>query len=110
MPQLGPSLALALAASLLIATGILQLSEPAFVGRIRENLGYPLGVFRSAAMIKIFAALFLIIPNTRIWGVAAAVGLTAATCVIFFFRGRPLWCVPAALFLGVLGVATLTIS
>lgn len=99
-----PFLASLLVSSALAVCAALQLAVPACADRIRLSLQCPLGLLQTAGVIQIAAALFLLFPETRIWGIAAATGLIAAGVVIFLHSGRPLWCLPALVMLACLAI------
>lgn len=86
----------------LAASAVLLLIAPAFIGRAIDGLSHPRGFLRAVATIQLFAALFLMIPQTRIWGIAAAAGVTMAGVIILFTDKRPLWTVPCLMVLGAL--------
>lgn len=104
-----PVVLLVLLIAVLAFTGVLQLTNLADMEHVRDRLGCPRGLLRAVAPIQLSAALFLILPETRIWGISAASGLLLAICVIVFKRGRPLWTLLPLTLLAVVGVVGLTI-
>ena len=86
----------------LVASAVLLLTAPALINRASDGLSHPRGFLRAVAIIELFAALFLMIPQTRIWGIGAAASVTIARVVILFACKRPQWTVPGLMVLGAL--------
>lgn len=97
-----PFSALMIVASVLAGTAVLEFAAPAVVGRAPDRPPYPRGLMRSAGSIQLAAALFLVLPPTRIWGIAAAAGIGLVGLIVLFNNGRFLWCLPAFFLLAML--------
>lgn len=95
-------IAICFVVSVLIVSAALLLVNFPFVERIREGLHCSSGLARSAGIIQLFAAGCLIVPELRIWGIAAAAGVITAGVVILLYNKRFLWVLPALLLLAAL--------
>ncbi len=56
-----------------LISAVVQLPGPAFVRRAYERWDYPPKFYRVTGSIELLIALFLTVPQTRIWGVMLAV-------------------------------------
>jgi hypothetical protein len=54
------------------------------------------------AIIELSAALFLVIPQTRIWGIGIAATIAIVRVIFLFAAKRPLSAVPGLMVLGAL--------
>lgn len=73
---------------LLIGLAIVQLFAPPLIQQILPRRSYPHGLLRSVAVVELVTAVFLVVPETRIWGVAAAAGIITAGVVIMICNRR----------------------
>jgi hypothetical protein len=56
-----------------LVSAVIQLPGPAFVRRAYKRWEYPPKFYRVTGFIELLIALFLTLPQTRIWGVMLAV-------------------------------------
>lgn len=75
----------------LIGLAIVQLFAPSLVQHIFQRQSYPHGFLQSVAVVELVAAVFLAVPETRIWGVAATAGLFLSGVVIMICNRRIIW-------------------
>lgn len=90
----------------LIGLAIMQLFVPQLVQCIFHRRSYPRGFLQSVALVELIAAVFLVVPETRIWGVSATAGIILAGVVIMIHNRRFIWaCAALALLLTLIPVA-----
>ena len=94
----GP-IAVSALAMVFVTGGVAALSEPRLFRRIRDAVRCRRGFCQFMGAVALTAACFLLVPNTRIWGVALAGIMTFGIVVKLFFHRRYLWSVPAVLML-----------
>jgi len=88
------------AVSLLFAVaGIINLIGPARVRVIYRFWHYPRGFYRIVGAVELFTALFLIVPELRIWGVALAGPIAFVSVVTLLNHRQYLWSLPGMLLL-----------
>lgn len=85
------SVAILFVISALICVAIMQLIAPPFVERIRLRRRCPRGLLHLVAIVELLAAAFLMVPETRIWGILATIGAIAASLDIMHFNRRFVW-------------------
>ncbi len=83
----------------LVASAALLVAAPVPISRAANGLSHQRGFSRAVATAELFAALFLIIPQTRIWGIGAAASMTMARVIVLFAYNRPLWTIPGLMVL-----------
>jgi len=92
--MLDGSLLSVLAFSLSTIFGIgaaLHLARPNFLRRAYDRLEIPSGFYRATGIIGLLIAVFLAIPQTRIWGVIIAELLTVNAVILILGRGKFVW-------------------
>jgi hypothetical protein len=102
-------IALTVVASALAGSAAIEFARPSFVARAQASLQWPRGLVRSAASVQLVAAMFLIVPQTRIWGIAASAAVIVVGLVLLLFNGRLWWCVPVTALLAALIPVTLAL-
>jgi len=95
-------MALSFIVLMLVASAVFLLTAPASINRASNELGRPRGFLRAVATIELLAALFLVIPQTRIWGIGIVATMAVARVVILFASNRSLSVVPGLMVLGAL--------
>ena len=68
---------------------------------------YPDNFYRIVGLAQLLAALFLIVPETRIWGIAAGGMIVFVAIVTLLHHRQYLWSLPAMLLLAALIPASL---
>jgi hypothetical protein len=100
------TVALLLVTSVLTGIAVVQLIAPSFVERTCLRRRCPRGFLQSVAIVELIAATFLIVPETRIWGIAATAGIIMAGLVIMLYNRRLVWaCAALTLLLTLIPVA-----
>lgn len=80
-------------------TGLINLSGGAQVRAVYRLWRYPRHFYRIVGVVELMAALFLIVPETRIWGIAASGMIAFITVVTLLHRRQYLWSLPVILLL-----------
>ena len=96
MSEIADCLALILSA-LFAAAAALNLSAPGFVRRIYQRLGFPRGFYYVAGLAQLLTALFLSVPETRIWGGVLGVIVLFVTTVSLLNHRKYLYALLAIL-------------
>ena len=87
---------------LFLLAAVVNLSGLPVVKRSYRTWNYPPNFYRVIGVIELMVALFLTVPQTRIWGVILG-GLIAFFSVVTLLRhGRYAWSVPGMLLLAAL--------
>jgi hypothetical protein len=81
--------------------------SPSILRRIYRGSDYAIATMRTIAIPLAFAAAFLVVPHTHIWGIALAAFTLFAVIVTLLFRGRYAWAVLGMLALTALPIAIL---
>ena len=90
------------ATGLFLLAALVNLSGFSQVRRIYRAWDYPPNFYRVVGVIELTVALFLALPQTRIWGVILG-GIVAFFSVVALLRhGRYAWSVPGMLLLAAL--------
>jgi hypothetical protein len=79
--------------------GLINLSGGAYVRAIYRLWHYPPRFYRIVGATELMAALFLIVPETRIWGVFVSGMITFIATVTLLRHRQYLWSLPAMLLL-----------
>jgi hypothetical protein len=98
---LGNAFALILT-SLFAFAAIVNLAAPGFVRRFYRNLDYPRGFHYVVGLIQTLTAVFLAVPETRIWGVISGGFIIFFSVVALLNHRRYFWSLPAMLLLAAL--------
>ncbi len=104
MSEIANTLALTLAAMFGLAAA-LNLMAPDFLRRAYARWEFPRGFFYVAGTAQGFAALFLFLPQTRIWGGVLGAMILFVTVVLLLNRGKYVYAVPAMLLMVALAPA-----
>jgi len=90
--------------------GVINLSGSMHFRAVYRFWQYPHNFYRIVGLTELLAALFLIVPETRIWGIASS-GLIAGIMTMTLLHHRKyLWSLPAMLLLVALVPASLAHS
>ncbi|SRR5258706_1337710 len=96
-----PSIAVALA--IIFGSGaFVQLAGPPFVQRAYRRWDFPPKFYRVVGLVELLIALFLAIPQTRIWGVTLAAIVTFNAVVALLNHRQYFWSVPGILLMALL--------
>jgi hypothetical protein len=90
--------------------GIVNLSGSAHVRAAYRLWRYPPHFYRVIGVMELMTALFLMLPQTRIWGVAASGFVIFGSIVTLLNHRQYLWSLPAMLLLVALVPASLAPS
>ena len=88
--------------AVLVASAALFLIMPAFLKRACDVHFWPGGSLRAIAIVELFAAACLAVPETRIWGIITAAGITLAAAAVLLTSNKLIWSVPVLMVLGAL--------
>ena len=91
-----------LAAAALAGTGFVFFADPAPLSRLLAEWGYGRNFSRVFGACLLAAALFLTVPQLRLWGVTVAGFLLFGTTVMLFERRKYLYAFPGIVLLGTL--------
>ncbi len=90
----------------LIGLAVVQLFAPHLMQRIFRRRSYARGFLESVALVELMAAVFLVMPATRIWGISATAGIILIGVVIMIHNRRLIWaCAALALLFALIPVA-----
>lgn len=84
-------------AALFALAAALHLSAPRPIRNFYRRHNFPRGFYYVAGTAQAFAALFLAVEQTRIWGGVLGAMILAVTVISLLHRGRFLYAVPAIL-------------
>ncbi len=96
MSEIGNLFAQGLAA-LFTATALLNLAAPGFVRRAYARWDFARGFYYVVGLAHALTALFLAVPQTRIWGGALGAMVLFATTVSLLNHRKYIYAVPAIL-------------
>lgn len=97
-----------LAAALFATAGSVFLADPAPLSRLLADWGYGRNFSRVFGVCALAAALFLSIPQLRLWGIALAGFVLFGTTVTLLERRKYLYALPGILLLGALPLSLAT--
>jgi hypothetical protein len=80
-------------------TGLINLGGSTHMRAVYRLRRYPRHFYRIVGIAQLMAAIFLIVPETRIWGIAAGGMITFIVIVTLLHHRQYLWAVPAMLLL-----------
>ena len=89
-------LALSLAALFALAA-VLNLAAPGFVRRVYQRWAFARGFYYVVGLAQALTALFLVVPETRIWGGILGAVILFVTVVSLLNRRKYLYALPAIL-------------
>jgi hypothetical protein len=101
LSSLGHEFALILT-SLFAFGAIVNLAAPGFVRRFYRDWDYPRGFHYVVGLIQSLTAVFLAVPETRIWGVISGGFFIFFSVVALLNRRRYFWSLPVILLLAAL--------
>lgn len=104
MSEFADSLALTLATAFAVSAA-LNLAAPKFVRRLYERWAYPRGFYYVVGVAQTFTALFLFLPETRIWGGVLGAMVLFVTVISLLNHRKYLYAVPAILLMVALAPA-----
>jgi len=90
--------------------GLIHLSSSTHLRAIYRLWHYPHHFYRIVGIAEVMAALFLIVPETRIWGIVAVGMISFISAVTLLHHRQYLWSLPAMLLLVSLVPASLAHS
>jgi len=79
--------------------GLINFSGGAHVRAVYRFWRYPRHFYRVVGIAELMAALFLIVPETRVWGIAASGMIVFIAIVTLLHHRQYLWSLPAMLLL-----------
>ena len=85
-----------------LLAGLVNLSGNSVVRAAYRAWNYPANFYRVVGMIELTVALFLALPETRIWGVVIGSFITFYSVVTLLKNRRYAWSLPAMLLLAAL--------
>jgi hypothetical protein len=103
-------LAVDVLSAILALAGIINLSGSTHLRAIYRLWHYPHNFYRIVGLAQLMAALFLIVPETRIWGIVAGGMITFIATVTLLHHRQYLWSLPVMLLLVSLVPASLAHS
>ena len=89
-----PSTVLVWLTIIFLVSAVVQLPGPAFVRRAYRQWEYPPKFYRVTGLVELVIALFLAVPQTRIWSVMLAVLVTFVAEVTLLKNEQYVWSVP----------------
>ena len=87
------------------AGAVLNLAAPGFVRRVYQRWDYPRGFYYVVGLAQGLTALFLAVPETRIWGGILGAMILFVTVVSLLNHRKYLYAVPAILLMVALAPA-----
>ncbi|MBU6297579.1 MAG: DoxX family protein [Alphaproteobacteria bacterium] len=110
MPQLSfPVFAVATLVGVFALAGTVQLVGPRFVRDVYQRWEFAPGFYRVTAVLDLLAAVFLAVPETRLWGIGLAGMIIFAAVATLLGHRKYLHAVPGMLLLMALAPAALTV-
>ena len=82
-----------------VLAGLINLSGSAPLRVVYRLWHYPHNFSRIVGLAQLMAALFLIVPETRMWGIAVSGMITFVTAVTLLHHRKYLWSLPVMLVL-----------
>jgi hypothetical protein len=92
-------LAVDMVSAVFALAGLISLSGITHLETVYRLWHYPHNFYRIVGLAQLMAALFLIVPETRIWGIAASGMIIFVTIVTLLHHRQYLWSLPAMLLL-----------
>jgi hypothetical protein len=100
-------LAVDVVSAIFALTGLINLSGSTHMRAVYRLWRYPHHFYRVVGVAELMVALFLIVPETRVWGVAAGGMIIFIVIVTLLHHRQYLWSLPAMLLLASLVPASL---
>lgn len=104
-----PSTAIVWLTIVFLVSAVVQLPGPAFVRRAYKQWEYPPKFYRVTGFIELLIALFLAVPQTRIWGVILALLVIFVAEITLLKNEQYAWSVPGFVLMLTLVPAALAI-
>jgi len=92
-------LAVDLVSAVFALTGLINLSGSTYMRAVYRLWHYPHHFYRIVGGAELMVALFLVVPETRVWGIAAGGMITFVVVVTLLHHRQYLWSLPAMLLL-----------
>jgi hypothetical protein len=92
-------LAVDMVSAIFALTGFINLSGSTHMRAVYRLWRYPHRFYRIVGVAELMVALFLIVPETRVWGIAAGGMITFIVIVALLNHRQYLWSLPAILLL-----------
>jgi len=92
-------LAVDVVSAIFALTGLINLSGSTHMRAVYRLWRYPHHFYRVVGVAELMVALFLIVPETRVWGIAAGGMITFIVIVTLLHHRQYLWSLPAMLLL-----------
>ena len=92
-------LAVDVVSAIFALTGLINLSGSTHMRAVYRLWHYPHHFYRVVGVVELMAALFLVVPETRVWGIAAGGMITFVVVVTLLHHRQYLWSLPAMLLL-----------
>src|SRR5580692_7629405 len=87
------------ASAIFALAGLVHLSSSTHLRAIYRLWHYPHHFYRFAGVTEVIAAFFLIVPETRIWGIVAGAMISFSAAVTLLHHRQYFWSLPAMLLL-----------
>ncbi|MDE1985126.1 MAG: DoxX family protein [Alphaproteobacteria bacterium] len=104
-----PVVVATLLAAIFAVSGLVQLIGPGFVREAYRRWEFPPGFYRVTAVLDLLAAVFLAVPETRLWGIGLAGMITFAAVATLLGHRKYLYAVPGLILLIALAPAALSV-
>ena len=104
-----PFLTVWLVGTVLMAVGLINIAGPRKLREIYANWDFPPRFYLVAGALEVTAALFLAIPDLRIWGIALAGFIMFGAVVTLFNHRRYMSAVPGIILLAALVPASFAV-
>jgi hypothetical protein len=104
MSEIANAIALGLAALFGLAA-VLNLAAPGFVRRVYQRWAFARGFYYVVGLAQALTALFLVVPETRIWGGILGAMILFVTVISLLNHRKYLYAVPAILLMVALAPA-----
>jgi hypothetical protein len=92
-------MAVASLTSIFFVGAAIQLAGPGFVRRAYERWDFPPKFYRVTGFVELLTALFLVTPQTRIWGAILGGLVTFAAEITLLNHRQYFWAMPGVLLL-----------
>jgi len=101
------AIAILVSFSVMVTAAVMQLFAPSAVQRFFRLRTCPHGFLQFVAIVELVAAVFLIVPETRLWGIWAAAGMLMAALIVTAYNLQLIWvCAGLVLLLSLVPAAT----
>ena len=104
-----PVIAAFVEASIFAAAGVVNLIGMRWARRAYDRWDIPAGIYRTLGLIELAAAVFLIAPETRLWGILIAAPIIFGSVVILLEHRHYLYAMPVMALMALLLATTLAV-